>query len=767
MATRRRTRITVVTGTAVAALALSALPAWAGSGPTAQVDVWPPDPAVTYENASLPAISDDGRVVVFFAQRVESDSGGRMNHIFARDRVTGETTLVDVATDGTESELTVSADYDVSADGRYVAFVSGSDLAPGNPTASCQPPPEFDPDDDTLPPCLQVYLRDRLLGTTTVVSVPPTGAADASSSDPRISADGTRVVFSSSASNLVADDANENVDIFLWDAATQSIARVSSTDTGAAASGASLDADISGDGHTVVFLSNAPGFTADAVDNSPATNVFVSTDLSVPVPLLSPSFDEEASDPSVSGDGSVVAFMSQHQLDPGIDVYPWSWDVFVLDRVSGEVTSPSAGISFSADRPQVSTDGQHVLFRAKGTVYVNDRASGGVQVEAIDADGLELAQADSGFTSISGDGRFVAYWVYSEGVSHVWVHDRGAPAESANGTGSATTDSEGDGATPLDPVETSVAGSSGAVSITDLGPGTVAPTGYRALGQQVSITAAPPAPGGFLTITLLLDGEALPPGTAPEDVSLSRNGALLAACTSGSDVGPCLAGARLVDGDLELVAHSPAASVWAALLPEVVPDREAPTVTISSPLDGANVVKGSSLTAGYTCADTGGSGLVSCVGDVPSGTALDTSSVGSRTFSVTAIDGADNRTTTSVSYSIRYAVRGFYSLAAPPVVNDVKAGKVVPLVFSLGGNQGLGVLAGAPSSSQIACPVRPRRDEVESYLGSNAPALSYRASTRRYTAAWPTSRSWKKGTCRDVVVTLVDGSTIRALVRIA
>ncbi len=53
MATRRRTRITVVTGTAVAALALSALPAWAGSGPTAQVDVWPPDPAPTFAESPV------------------------------------------------------------------------------------------------------------------------------------------------------------------------------------------------------------------------------------------------------------------------------------------------------------------------------------------------------------------------------------------------------------------------------------------------------------------------------------------------------------------------------------------------------------------------------------------------------------------------------------------------------------------------------------------------------------------------------------------
>lgn len=766
--TRQRARAGLVAAAASGALIASALPAWAGSGPTAQVDVWPSDPSVSYENPSLPDVSDDGRVVVFGAQRVDTATGARANHVYARDRLTGTNVLVDVGSDGTPSDQTVSSQHDVSADGRYVVFVSSSDLVPGNPSSACVPPPDLDPDQEP-PPCLQVYVRDLRDGTTTLVSTGPAGPANGLSSDPRISADGSRIVFASSADNLVAGDTNSLADVFVYDAArAEHVSRVSSTDTAQSGDGTSFDADISGDGRTVVFLSNAAGFTTGAVDNSPAANLFVSVDGAVPSPLVPASFAAELSDPTVNGDGSVVGFTSQYQLDPVVDVQPWTWDVFVIDRGTGVITSPSAGLAQYADRAQISADGQHLLFRMLGTVYVHDRTGGTTEVAAVDPDGLDLPRADSGFSSISGDGRFVGYWTYDSGVSHVWVHDRGAPAESATGTGSASTESEGDGATPLDPVETSVSGSTGAVSITDLGPGSSGePAGYRVIGQQVSITAAPPEAGGYLTITLLIDGDAVPPGTDPGAVSLSRNGAVLPACAGSTDVGPCLASARLVGDDLELVAHTPAASVWAAVVRQVTPDREPPTVSIASPVDGSRVLKGARLTATYSCADTGGSGLASCSGEVATGVALDTAAVGARTFSVTATDGVGNRTTSSISYTVVYNVRGFYSLAAPPVVNDVKAGKVVPLVFSLAGNQGLGVLAGPPTSSPVTCPVRPRRAEVQSYLSSTTPALTYKASTQRYTAAWATSRSWKKGTCRDVGLTLVDGSSIRALVRIS
>ena len=49
------------------------------------------------------------------------------------------------------------------------------------------------------------------------------------------------------------------------------------------------------------------------------------------------------------------------------------------------------------------------------------------------------------------------------------------------------------------------------------------------------------------------------------------------------------------------------------------PDTTPPEVTITSPADGAVVAAGSSLTASYSCADTGGSGLANCAGSVPNG----------------------------------------------------------------------------------------------------------------------------------------------------
>jgi Tol biopolymer transport system component len=768
MSSRIRTRAGTIAMLATAALVASLQPAWASPGPTAQIDVWPAGASTTHDSASLPSISDDGRVVVFSDLDADASTGESFQHVFARDRITGHTTMVDVGWNGTPSTLTLSDQFDVSSDGRYVAFVSGNDLVPGNPTRACPPDPNWDPAQGDPQPCWQVYVRDVQAGTTTLASATSSGFADGPSVDPRISGDGTRVVFTSAATNFDADDLNQTYDVVLADLAAGTVRRVSTTETGAAGAGTSFSPDVSQDGHTVVFHSAAPGFTsAPGADPSPTADLYVSTDLSVPEPLVTFALGE-VSEPSISADGTVVAFSSQYQLDPLVDAGPSTWDVFLYDRTSGVLTSPSAGLGVYADRAQISSDGQHLLFRGgTGTIYVHDRATGAVQVEAVDSDGLAITSGgDSGFSSISGDGRFVAFWVYKSGISHVYVHDRGAPVETATGTGSATTDSEGDGATPLDPVEASVAGSSGLVSITDLGPGTPAPTGYRVLGQQVSITAAPPAPGGYLTITLLIDADAVPPGTAPGDVTLTRNGTVLAACADGADVGPCLVSAAIVGGDLELVAHSPAASVWAALLPEVVTDSEPPTIAIAEPVDGARVTLGSTLTARYSCSDTGGSGLVSCVGDVPSGTPLGTSSVGERTLTVVARDGAGLTSVRTAVYKVVYSVTGFFNLAPPPVVNKIKAGRVVPLLFALDGNRGLDVLAGPPESTAVTCPVRPRTEEVDKYLTAAAPQLTYRASTQRYTAAWPTDRRWRKGSCRDVVLTLRDGSTIRSVVRI-
>src|SRR5205807_641131 len=62
-----------------------------------------------------------------------------------------------------------------------------------------------------------IFVRDRRLGTTTRVSLGPTGQADRASTLPSISADGRYVAFQSAADNLVAGDTNSAPDIFVHD----------------------------------------------------------------------------------------------------------------------------------------------------------------------------------------------------------------------------------------------------------------------------------------------------------------------------------------------------------------------------------------------------------------------------------------------------------------------------------------------------------------------------------------------------------------------
>jgi HYR domain len=73
-------------------------------------------------------------------------------------------------------------------------------------------------------------------------------------------------------------------------------------------------------------------------------------------------------------------------------------------------------------------------------------------------------------------------------------------------------------------------------------------------------------------------------------------------------------------------------------------DVTPPTINLSSPVDGAVVPRGETVTVVFSCADEdGGSGLSSCVGTVANGGSLDTSELGPESVTVTARDNAGNQ----------------------------------------------------------------------------------------------------------------------------
>ena len=190
-------------------------------------------------------------------------------------------------------------------------------------------------------------------------------------------------------------------------------------------------------------------------------------------------------------------------------------------------------------------------------------------------------------------------------------------------------------------------------------------------------------------------------------------------------------------------------------------DTTGPEIRIDSPLFETTYSLGQSVPAVYACSDD--SGVRSCVGTVANGAAVDTSTPGRKTFTVTATDLGGRTTTARIEYVVEYPFTGFLvPVKNPPTLNDWIAGVPAPLSFKLGGNRGLKVIAtGFPVSQEFPCTARP-----EFVTGTRTSpliphGLLYIPGLSTYTYAWSTQKSWK-GTCRQFVLKLADGSFHRA-----
>jgi Tol biopolymer transport system component len=141
------------------------------------------------------AISADGRLATFATYQDDVAPGDVNNasDVFLRDRVAGTTTAVSVDSQGqfcaSGQNSVGSIATAISADGRFVLFDSAAHLTS---------------DDDPVGDELDVYVRDRALAMTTRQSNDPAGVSgDGSSKRSRMSADGSRIAFSSRATNLI------------------------------------------------------------------------------------------------------------------------------------------------------------------------------------------------------------------------------------------------------------------------------------------------------------------------------------------------------------------------------------------------------------------------------------------------------------------------------------------------------------------------------------------------------------------------------------
>src|ERR1700730_15721767 len=228
-----------------------------------------------------------------------------------------------------------------SADGRYIVFQSAAtDLVKGIHDANSAGG--------------DIFVRDRLTNTTTLASINRFGTATGnnSSMNPVISANGRFVVFESLANDLVANDTNDSVDVFVRDLAAKTTKLVSVNRSGHSTLGASLTISdspqipgrfISDDGRYVVFQSNASDLVANDTNAQP--DVFVRDLVANTTTLVSINGAGTASGyarsdhPVISADGRYVAFDSNaRDLVRGLTDFSFHRKVFVRDLLAKSTT---------------------------------------------------------------------------------------------------------------------------------------------------------------------------------------------------------------------------------------------------------------------------------------------------------------------------------------------------------------------------------------------------------------------------------------------
>jgi Tol biopolymer transport system component len=273
-----------------------------------------------------------------------------------------------------------------------------------------------------------IFVHDRQTGQTTRVSLSTGGAqADSHSLFPAISGDGRYVAFESIATNLVANDTNGVVDVFVHDRNGGQTTRASVSGGGAQANGGSDKPDISYYGQYVTFQSDATNLVTG--DTNAARDVFVHNRINGDTTRASVSTggvqgDNASHLPKITGNGAAVAFSSTATNLVAGDTNAVD-DIFVRYLWTNQtirVSLDSAGNQSNggSHTPDIAGNGDWVVFASSAnnlvagdTNAVDDifahAPSTGVTIRSSVSTAGTQANALSSLPSTSYDGRFTAF----------------------------------------------------------------------------------------------------------------------------------------------------------------------------------------------------------------------------------------------------------------------------------------------------------------------------------------------------------------------
>jgi Tol biopolymer transport system component len=367
---------------------------------------------------SAPSLSSDGRYVAFISPQtdlVPGDTNG-LPDVFVRDRATGTTERVSLREDGTEIQpidfpvslppgvtdpgtrsydkygYPLFTDVSISADGRYVAYSTYAALDPRLPSTI------YDEND--------VYLYDRVLHTTELVSVDTAGNPLLGATRPTVSAHGRYVLFSGGVVNghispsVYVRDRVAGTTTLVYDAAMYGMYGVTMSANGRFAVIPSRGPDCSTQELDVVDLQDGSVERVDVTDDGAGAAQYN-------------QFATMTYQPAISGDGRYIAFKSNSwSLIPGMTGpntgWPGAYDdstfrVYVRD-LALKSTTMLENMPVGPDYPlSISDDGN--LVANMNTLY--DRAAGTMQT--ITAPGSQYLAPEVGRASLSADGRYLGF----------------------------------------------------------------------------------------------------------------------------------------------------------------------------------------------------------------------------------------------------------------------------------------------------------------------------------------------------------------------
>ncbi|HTU17837.1 MAG TPA: immunoglobulin domain-containing protein [Gemmataceae bacterium] len=344
------------------------------------------------------SVSANGQYEVFISSATNLVNGVTIqggSHVYLRNLSTGTTTLVDVASNGTQSGDEGASDASITSDGRYVAFLSSANDLTGNGSGNNE-----------------LYVRDMVTGQTYLVSLgtdgkPANSGPSGGSIVPSIAEDDNGhllIAYESTGTNLTPGDSIKNTDqIFLaslnldssgaiqYSSLKTTLVSADNSGTGQGGSGASYNPVLSQDSSTLTFDSYAANLNIPGGynDNDPDNlNLYL---YSLANQTLQPLSVEPTTTTAATGNQSSDLPAPDTEFDYGY-------------QESVSANGQYAVFTSSSDNlvPSVPTDDL-------GNVYLRNLNTGATSLVSIGSDGTTAGDSGSNAAVITPDGRYVAF----------------------------------------------------------------------------------------------------------------------------------------------------------------------------------------------------------------------------------------------------------------------------------------------------------------------------------------------------------------------